>query len=92
MKKVIEDPNVKAVVIISVKLGSFIAGVDITMLDAAETEEEVNIVLIPLSSLIHVCVFIFIFYCFFAVTRNLKEWAINDTENGGMYMNYYIGV
>ena len=43
MNKVIEDPNAKAAVIISAKPGIFIVGADIAMLDAAKTEEEVNV-------------------------------------------------
>lgn len=92
MNEVIKDPNAKAAVIISAKPGSFIAGADITMLDAAKTEEEVNTVLIFSHSFLFfdTCFYIYFLYIFFAVTRNLKEWPINDTENGGMYMNYLI--
>ena len=42
MKEAMDRKDVKAAVLISAKPGSFIAGADIAMLDAAQSEEEVR--------------------------------------------------
>ena len=41
MREAYESPSSKSIVLISSKPGCFIAGADISMLDAAESEEEV---------------------------------------------------
>ena len=41
MREAFENPTSKSIVLISSKPGCFIAGADISMLDAAESEEEV---------------------------------------------------
>ena len=41
MREAFENPASKSIVLISSKPGCFIAGADISMLDAAESEEEV---------------------------------------------------
>ena len=78
MNEVIKDPTAKAAVIISAKPGSFIAGADITMLDAAKTEEEVNIVLIFSHSFLFfdTCLYIYIYY-FLLFFLQLQEISRN---------------
>ena len=76
MNEVIKDPTAKAAVIISAKPGSFIAGADITMLDAAKTEEEVNTVLIFSHSFLffNTCLYIYInFLLFFLQLQEISR-------------------
>ena len=75
MNEVIKDPNVEAAVIISSKPGSFIAGVDVAMLDAAKTEEEVNTVLIfsHSSLFFNTCLYIYFIFCFFLQLQEISR-------------------
>lgn len=77
MNEVINDPNAKAAVIISAKPGSFIAGADITMLDAAKTEEEVNTILIFSHSFLFfdTCLYIYINLLFFCSYKKSQGMA-----------------
>ena len=77
MNEVIEDLTAKAAVIISAKPGSFIAGADITMLDAAKTEEEVNTVLIFSHSFLFfdTCLYIYFIYIFFCSYKKSQGMA-----------------
>ena len=76
MNKVTKDRTAKAAVIISAKPGSFIAGADITMLDAAKTEEEVNIVLIFSHSFLFFDTCLYIYFYFFLFLQ-LQEISRN---------------
>ena len=77
MNKVTKDRTAKAAVIISAKPGSFIAGADITMLDAAKTEEEVNIVLIFSHSFLffNTCLYIYflLFFCSYKKSQGMAN-------------------
>ena len=75
MNEVIKDPTAKAAVIISAKPGSFIAGADITMLDAAKTEEEVNTVLIFSHSFLffNTCLYIYFYILLFLQLQEISR-------------------
>ena len=80
MHEMMKDPTAKAAVIISAKPGSFIAGSDIAMLDAAKTEEEVNTVLIfsHSSLFFNTCLYIYIYFLLFFCSYEKSQRMANQ--------------